>query len=95
MATSHRPSQSLGAPPVIYVALLEGVAFIATALSFAQLVRSLIREHARERNLMLNQLLHLAGRTWMPPPILEPLPEAEDETDRYIYAPSQLLDDED
>ena len=53
---------------MIYVALVEALAVVATTLTFAQVVRSLIREHARERNLMLNQLLHLAGRTWQPPP---------------------------
>jgi hypothetical protein len=81
---------------MIYVALLEGVAVIATALSFTHLVRSLIREHARERNLILNQLLHLAGRTWQPPPTPDrpPRTTANDEIDRYVASLSQLPDED-
>ncbi len=29
---------------------------------------SMIRQHARERDLLMNQLLNLAGKPWQPPP---------------------------
>ena len=74
---------------MIYVALLEGVALIVTALTFAHIVRWMIREHARERNLMLNQLMHLAGRTWQPPPG-PPEPAYDDE--EALAAELSLLD---
>lgn len=32
-------------------------------------------EHARERDLLLNQLLHAAGKTWQPPPAADETPE--------------------
>ena len=35
----------------------------------AALVRGLVRQQARERELLLNQIMHLAGRTWQPPPL--------------------------
>lgn len=72
---------------MIYIALLEGVAIIATALIFAGLVRGLIRQQARERGLLLDQMMHLAGRTWTPPPAAEPIPELEveyDDTDQLV-----------
>lgn len=72
---------------MIYVALLEGVALIATALIFAGLLRSVIRQAARERGLLLDQMMHLAGRTWTPPPALEPVAEPELE-----YAETQTPD---
>ena len=43
-------------------------ALIVTVLSFTALTRSLVRSHARERDLLLDKLMHLAGRTWTPPP---------------------------
>jgi len=68
---------------VIWLAGLALVLLALCVLAFAQVVRWLIREHARERNLMLNQIMHLAGRTWQPPPTLEPAPFVE---------PEELLD---
>jgi len=73
---------------VTYVAGLALVSLCLCVLAFAQVVRWLIREHARERNLMLNQIMHLAGRTWQPPPIPEEpsmLPVEE-----FLIDPSQL-----
>jgi hypothetical protein len=57
---------------VIYVAALEAVALVALTMVFAGLVRSLIRQQARERDMLLDKLMHLAGRTWTPPPTAEP-----------------------
>ena len=74
---------------MIYIALLEGVALIATALSLSALCRNVIRQAARERDLLLNQMLNLAGRPWQQPPS-EPEPELEPE--RYVLTPEQLPD---
>ena len=57
---------------MIYVALTEAVALVALTMVFAGLVRSMIRQQARERMLLLDQIMHLAGRTWTPPPSEEP-----------------------
>lgn len=66
---------------MIYVACLALVGLVVVSLVFAQVIRQLIREHARERQLMLNQLMHLAGRTWEPAPAdfgtPAPVPEPE------------------
>lgn len=46
-------------------ALAVAACAIVTA---AGLVRSLIRQHARERQLLIDQVCHLSGRAWTPPP---------------------------
>jgi hypothetical protein len=41
-------------------------------------MRQLIREHARERQLLINQILNLSGHPWLPAPAEEqPLDEEE------------------
>ena len=66
-----------------YVALTEAVALVALAMVFAGLVRSMIRQQARERELILDKLMHLAGRTWTPPPAGEPVAEPPLEFPEY------------
>src|SRR5205814_1615871 len=44
------------------------VVLVVNALRFTSLVKSMLREHARERQLLLNQLLNLAGKPWLPEP---------------------------
>lgn len=48
---------------VIVALFAVGVAAVAAGVA-----RSTVREHARERQLLVNQILHLSGRTWTPPP---------------------------
>ena len=50
------------------VALIAISALLAGAALFASAIRTLAREHARERQLLVNQLLHATGQTWQPPP---------------------------
>lgn len=69
---------------VLSVGLMVAVAV------FAQALRAQAREHARERQLLVNQVLHLAGHTWQPPPIPE-RPEPEEPPVEYVR-PSQLPD---
>lgn len=57
---------------MVYVALLEAVALVAVTLVFAGLVRSMVRQQARERAGLLDRIMHLAGRTWEPPPAEPP-----------------------
>jgi hypothetical protein len=66
---------------VIWVALAEAAALAAVVLTGAGLLRSQQRSYARERDLILNQLLHLAGRTWQPPPAEPPFENAADDVD--------------
>jgi len=71
---------------------LAALAVLALALYLAvALVRGIVRQQARERELLLNQLMHLSGRTWTPPPAAEPLAEPEDTL--VMVDPSQLPDE--
>jgi len=72
---------------VIYVALMLAAALVAVVVAFASLMRSLIRQHARERDLLTNQLLHAVGRTWSPPPADEWQPAADGEPFVREYTP--------
>jgi len=73
----------------MYVALASVVALAVVSLAFAGLLRSLIRSHARERDLMVDKIMHLSGRTWTPPPgVISPEPEWD--ADRFVTSPEQL-----
>lgn len=41
---------------------------LATLAAFTRILRSRDRAHARERDLLVNQLCNLAGRPWQEPP---------------------------
>ena len=76
---------------VVWVAI-AALTVLALALYLAAaLFRGLVRQQARERELLLNQIMHLAGRTWQPPPVPDEL-VAEGEADTMIIDPSQLPD---
>lgn len=60
---------------MLYVALAEAALLLAVVTVFAGVVRSLIRQHARERDLLLNQMLNLAGKPWQPSPATDQLDE--------------------
>jgi len=53
---------------MLYVALAEAVVLVVVVLAFAGLLRSLIRSHTRERDRLLDKMMHLAGKTWTPAP---------------------------
>ena len=68
---------------------LGSLAVLALGLySCVMLVRGMVRQQARERELLLNQIMHLAGRTWQPPPMPEPL--GLDDEELMLVDPSQL-----
>ena len=48
--------------------LVEAAALLCGAVCFAGVIRSVLRTGARERDLLINQVLHLSGRTWQEPP---------------------------
>lgn len=78
---------------MIYVAVCALIVAGVVAFSSAGLTRSLVRQHGRERDLMLDRIMHLAGRTWTPPPAEEWQPEQPDEQERYVGSVSDLTED--
>lgn len=96
---SRRPAQgsagaasSWGRPPerhpVISVAAVVAVTVVTVA--FLQALRWQARQHARERDLLVNQVLHLSGRTWQPPPADDtPAVKPEPEGDPKEIRPGQ------
>lgn len=53
---------------MLYLALAELGLIALTILASASFHRSQTRAHARREDLLLNQLLHTAGRPWQPAP---------------------------
>jgi hypothetical protein len=53
---------------MIYVCLALVAALVVVCVSFTQLLRSQEHAHARREDALVNQLLHLAGRSWQPAP---------------------------
>ena len=71
------------------VALALAAALILSVLGLSGVLRSLIRAHARERDLLINQILHVSGRTWQPPPADAPVAQAADDfEDRFTFTPA-------
>ena len=76
---------------VLAVAITALAVLAFTIYTTGMLFRNLVRQQARERELLLNQIMHLAGRTWTPPPAaVDAL--GEDTMISYID-PSQLPDE--
>lgn len=78
---------------MIYVAVLALTVALLEGFSFAAVIRSLTRQQARERDLLINQMCSLAGRPWQPAPargdpVPEPVPSG------LFYSPEQLTDDD-
>lgn len=48
------------------------------------------RQHAREREQLLNRICHLAGNPWVPAPVDEWSSEDDIARDRLITSPEQL-----
>jgi len=77
---------------VLAVAITALAVLAFTIYTTGALFRGLVRQQARERELLLNQIMHLAGRTWTPPPAAEPDALGEDTVIAYID-PTQLPDE--
>jgi len=77
---------------VVWVAVAALVVLALAIYTTSSLFRSLVRQQARERELLLNQIMHLSGRTWQPPPVsAEPVPAGGEDT-LVITDPTQLPD---
>lgn len=74
---------------MIYVALAEAAVLAVACLSFTGIIRWQIRQAARERELLVNQVCALAGRPWQEPPAMVYEPEREPEL-LYAATPEQL-----
>lgn len=61
---------------MLYVALTEAAMLFVLVAVFAGLVRSLVRQHGRREDLLLNQMCNLAGKPWQPAPAAETFDEA-------------------
>ena len=60
---------------MVYVALAEAAALVVCVVVFAGLIRSMQRSHARREDLLLNQMLNMAGKPWQPAPAAVDLDE--------------------
>jgi hypothetical protein len=74
---------------VIYVALVAVVAGAVIALGFLSYLRSIQRAHDRRVDLLTDKMLHLAGRTWTPPPAEEEPNILMRERDLELIEPEQ------
>jgi len=75
---------------MVYVALAAiGVAALEV-VCFAPVFRYVIRQSARERELLVNQLCHMAGRPWQEPPSWAP--ETPELVPDFVTIPEQLPD---
>ena len=78
---------------VLAVAITALAVLAFTIYVTATLFRGLVRQQARERELLLNQIMHLAGRTWTPPPAAVELDALGEDTVIAYIDPSQLPDE--
>jgi len=78
---------------VLAVALAALAVLAFTVYMAAMLFRGLVRQQARDRELLLNQIMHLAGRTWTPPPAAVELDALGEDTVISYIDPSQLPDE--
>lgn len=75
---------------MIFVALAEALVILALLSIFGSTVRILVRQHARERALLVNQLLYATGRTWEAPPSEEAQAETQEKRRQTIPLPEQI-----
>jgi hypothetical protein len=77
---------------VIYLALGIALAANLATVTLISLIARLQRQNDRARDLLLNQLLNLAGKPWQMPPAEEPPTEGyePDEDELYVDADQVL-----
>ena len=76
---------------MIYVALAEAVVLAIAFISFASIVRWGIRQQARERELLVNQVCALSGRPWQEPPAWHGEPETTASFEEDWTSPEQMV----
>lgn len=74
-----------------WVALALVAANIILAVIFARSLRQRDRQHARERDLLLDRMMHLSGKPWNQAPAEEPRVEpVNPDVGRYVARPEIL-----
>ena len=76
---------------MMYVALGALLVAALSVVSFVPIVRFVIRQSARDRELLVNQLCALAGRPWQEPPAWDRPVESLVVPD-YLTIPEQQSD---
>lgn len=80
---------------MLYVVLALVASNAVTVAAFANLLRVERRQSARERELLVNQLLHAVDRPWQPAPAWDsPSAEAESESRLTVALPEQYPEDD-
>lgn len=74
---------------IYVVALVEPFAPVVAVWLCMTILRQERREHARERDLLTNQLLNSVGKPWQQAPADERAPEPEVEQRLYAVSPDQ------
>lgn len=72
---------------LLLLAVIAG--WTATSLAAQRLLRSERRDHKNERQLLLNQILHLTGKPWQQAPANSEPPADEEPPHRYTATPEQ------
>lgn len=79
----------------LVVALAAVAATASSVIGLSGVLRSVARQHARERAQLIDQICHLAGRTWTPPPAEPATVEIDErELERFVMSPGQLPDED-
>lgn len=84
---------------MLFVALAEAAVLVILIVSFAGLLRSQQRAHARREDLLMNQMLNLAGKPWQTSPAAseqldewrQRLEDARAERREWTTSPEQAL----
>lgn len=74
---------------MLYVALAACASTAVVSLVLGNLLRVSIRQGARERDRLVNQLCHLSGRPWEEAPAYAP--EPAEEPDLLLVSPEQYV----
>lgn len=69
------------------VAAITVLALASTVAGFLRYVASQARQHARERQTLIDQVCHLSGRPWTPPPA-DQWPSWQTAADRRVDDPA-------
>lgn len=74
---------------MMWVTLAVVAGWVVSLVVGARALERARREHARREDLLVNQLLHAAGRTWTPPPADDWQPEPDEPAERLFSVPEQ------
>lgn len=77
---------------VTLTATVAAVLSLVAVIMAGQTLRGIVRQHARERDRLLDRIMHLAGATWTPPPADTYAPDEDEELEpeRFLSTTAQL-----